>query len=93
VGPLAKKISACVKINTSSVFTPALKAEGITVVGKEHDANVIVKLLYLANGRGWDHFPTTSKFDINNNVVKIVERPYIETLNAFAADKRDWVQA
>ena len=81
----------CVKINTSSVFIPALKTEGITVVDSQHDANVIVRLLHLSNGRGWDHFTTTTRFNINDNVVKIVARPHIETLSTLGANyKRDW---
>jgi len=88
---IGEKINGCVKINTSSLLVPALKAEGIKVVNSQQNANVIIKLFHLSNGRGLDYFPTTAKFDINGNIVEVVAKPYIETLSTFStADKRDW---
>lgn len=88
--PLRQAAGKCVKINTSSVLVPALKKEGIKVVGNQKDANVIVRLNNLKNGRGWDHATITAEFGINSNSIKIIARPYMEGSLAYVADKRDW---
>lgn len=88
---LGKRENGCVKGEISTLLTPSLKAEGITVVNNQQDANVVIELIDVSAARGWDYFPTTTKFNINGATVKIIARPYIETLSVFAtADKRDW---
>jgi hypothetical protein len=90
VAVFRRKEDKCVKINTSTMLIPALKSEGIKVVDNKENANVIVKLIYLIAGRGWDYFPTTAKFNINNNVIKIIAKPYYHGRILDFASKRDW---